>query len=140
MKYYSDNYATIEWNPELKCVKTTLTGIPRHSHHFRMIQRKRIEFISLLKDRFSDFTILTDSRKAGPLIPEDVNFFKTKILPRLASLGVTRVAVLEPESIFSKLVIRDMIEGATKVKLALFSSEEMAKDWLSRPTEVEVAA
>jgi hypothetical protein len=136
MKYYSDSYATIEWSQELRCVKTTLTGIPRHSHHFRQIQRKRIEFISLLKDRFTDFHILTDSRKAGPLIPEDVNFFKTKIIPRLASLGVTRVAVVEPESIFSKMVVRDMIDGATKVRLALFSTEEMAKDWLLQATEV----
>lgn len=140
MKYYSDNYASIEWDADLKCIKTTITGIPRHSHHFRLIQRKRIEFISLLKERFGDFNLLTDSRKAGPLIPEDVSFFKSKIVPRLASLGVTRMAVLEPESIFSRLVVRDMVEGSTKVKLQVFSDENQAKDWLLSARPIEAVA
>jgi hypothetical protein len=130
MKYYSDNYATIEWDATAQCIRTTLTGIPRHSHHFRLIQRKRLEFISLLRDRFQDFCILTDSRKAGPLIPDDIAFFRTKVVPRMATLGVKKMAVLEPESIFSKLVIREMMEGSNHIHLAMFGTEEAAKNWL----------
>lgn len=135
MKYYSDTYATIEWEADAKLVKTTLIGIPRHSHHFRLIQRKRIEFISLLKDRTPSLSILTDSRKAGPLIPDDINFFRTKVVPRLASLGVRKVAVLEPESIFSKMVIRDMMEVNGTLEVALFCSEAEAKAWLQKTEE-----
>ncbi|MFZ5972373.1 MAG: hypothetical protein ACOYXA_12345 [Bacteroidota bacterium] len=135
MKYYSDNYATIEWDAAAQCIKTTLAGIPRHSHHFRLIQRKRLEFISLLRDRFQDLYILTDSRKAGPLIPEDISFFRNKVVPRLAQLGVRKMAVIEPEGFFSRLVVREMMEGAEKVKLALFHSEEEAKNWLLHRAE-----
>lgn len=137
MKYYSDSYATIEWDQAAKCIRTTLTGIPRHSHHFRLVQRKRLEFVSLLKDRVSEVTLLTDSRKAGPLIPDDITFFRTKVVPRFASLGIRKVAVIEPESIFSKLVIRDMMEGARIVKLALFGCEEDARVWLQKTPEPE---
>lgn len=139
MKYYSDSYATIEWNSELKFIKTTLTGIPRHSHHFRLIQRKRIEFINMMKDRFPSLSILTDSRKAGPLIPDDISFFKTKVAPRLTALGVRKFAVVEPESIFSRLVVRDMMAIEGQLKLAVFCCEEEARGWLAEPLEEVVA-
>lgn len=138
MKYYSDSYATIEWDAEFKFIKTTLTGIPRHSHHFRLIQRKRIEFINLLKDRFPSLSILTDSRRAGPLIPDDISFFKNKVAPRLAALGVKKFAVVEPESVFSRLVVRDMMAVEGRLKLALFCCEEEARGWLSEPAEEAV--
>jgi hypothetical protein len=79
--------------------------------------------------------LLTDSRKAGPLIPDDIAFFRTKVVPRFASLGIRKVAVIEPESIFSKLVIRDMMEGARTVELLLFGCEEEALEWLQKTPE-----
>jgi hypothetical protein len=43
--------------------------------------------------------------------------------------------VIEPESIFSKLVIRDMMEGARTVELLLFGCEEEALEWLQKTPE-----
>lgn len=129
MTYYSDNYATIELDEAIPCIKTTFSGIPRHSDHYRAVQRKRIELIRTQKNK--PIQLLTDSRKGGLIIPSDIEFFKQRVLPALAKEGVRYFAVVKPEGLIAKMVFEEMVINPPDGMItAAFSSEEEAKAWL----------
>lgn len=43
--YYKDDYATIELDDSIPCVKLKLDGLPRYSEHYQLVQKKRLELI-----------------------------------------------------------------------------------------------
>ena len=43
--FYKDEYATLELDDSIPCVKLILDGIPRHSEHYQFVQQKRLELI-----------------------------------------------------------------------------------------------
>jgi hypothetical protein len=132
--FYKDEYATIELDDSIPCIRLTLTGIPRYSEHYQLIQARRLELMHLEIRNYPKLHMLTDSRTAGPVLDDDVNYFKTNILPEMEKAGIRFLAVVMPSNKFTQLTIRDMTEDARLVKVRFFESMREARHWLRKMT------
>ncbi len=128
--YYEDTYAKIEFDPMIRAVKLTLDGVPRYSEHYQFVQRKRVELVKREAKRFGRVNLLTDSSTAGPVLDEDVTFFKQQILPDLEKAGVRFLAIVMPESKFTQHTIREMTERSRSISVKYFDSMREARSWL----------
>ena len=79
--FYKDDYATIDLDESIPCVRIIATGVPRYSEHYRFVQAKRLELIYREIQNYSQLHMLTDSRNAGPVLNEDVQHFRTSVIP-----------------------------------------------------------
>jgi len=43
--FFKDEYATVELDDTIPCVKLTLNGIPRYSEHYQFVQTKRLQLM-----------------------------------------------------------------------------------------------
>lgn len=132
--FYKDDYATIELDDSIPCIRLTLEGIPRHSEHYQLIQTKRLELMHREIRNYPKLHMLTDSRTAGPVLDDDVNHFKTKVLPEMEKAGIRFLAIVMPSNKFTQLTIRDMTEDARQVKVRFFDSMREARYWLRKMT------
>ena len=132
--FYKDEYATIELDDSIPCIKMTLDGVPRHSEHYQFVQQKRIELIQQEVGNYPKLHMLTDSRTAGPVLDEDVTYFKTYVMPEMEKRGIRCLAVVMPSSKFTRLAIREMEEGAEIMKVRNFESIREARSWLRKMT------
>jgi hypothetical protein len=132
--FYRDEYATLEVDDSIPCVKLTLTGIPRYSEHYQFVQQKRLELIRQEIRNFPKLHMLTDSRTAGPVLDEDINYFKAHVMPEMERLGIRYLAVVMPASKFTRLSIKEMEEGAEVIKARNFESIREARAWLRKMT------
>jgi hypothetical protein len=128
--FYEDNYAKIEFDQSIPCIKLTLDGVPRYSEHYQMVQRKRVELLKRESKKFGRINLLTDSSTAGLVLDEDVNFFKHEILPEIEKAGVRFLAIVMPESKFTQLTIREMTERTELITVKYFDSMREARVWL----------
>lgn len=128
--FYEDTYAKVEFDPSIPCIKLTLDGVPRYSEHYQMVQRKRIELLNREAKKFGRINLLTDSSTAGPVLDEDVSFFKQQILPEMEKAGVRFLAIVMPESKFTQLTIREMTERSQLITVKYFDSMREARVWL----------
>jgi hypothetical protein len=128
--FYEDSYAKIEFDESIPCIKLTLDGVPRYSEHYQLVQRKRIELLKQEAKKFSRISMLTDSSTAGPVLDEDVSFFKHQILPDMEKAGVRFLAIVMPESKFTQLTIREMTERTRSITVKYFDSMREARTWL----------
>jgi hypothetical protein len=128
--YYQDEYATIELDASVPCIQITLNGIPRFSEHYQLVQQKRLELMRREKANFPKLQMLTDSRTAGPVLDEDVHFFKENVMPAIEAAGIHYLAIVMPSNKFTQLTIREMTEGSGKVYVRYFDVLEEAKQWL----------
>lgn len=53
--FFEDDYATIELDDAVPCVKTTLRGVPRSSEHYQEVQKKRLELMRREINHFRRF-------------------------------------------------------------------------------------
>ncbi len=74
--FYQDEYATIELDDSIPCVKLTLDGVPRLSEHYELVQKKEIGTHASGDSQLPKLHMLTDSRTAGPVLEGDVAHFK----------------------------------------------------------------
>lgn len=128
--YYQDEYATIELDASIPCIQVTLNGIPRFSEHYQLVQQKRLELMRREQPNFPKLQMLTDSRTAGPVLDEDVHFFKENVMPAMEAAGIHHLAIVMPSNKFTQLTIREMTEGSEKVYVRYFDELEEAKQWL----------
>lgn len=128
--FYEDTYAKIEFDASIPCIKLTLDGVPRYSEHYQLVQRKRIELLNREARKYGRINMLTDSSTAGPVLDEDVNFFKSQILPEMEKAGVRFLAIVMPESKFTQLTIREMTERSRSITVKYFDSMREARVWL----------
>lgn len=128
--YFEDSYAKLEFDPLIRCVKLTLDGVPRYSEHYQFVQRKRLELLHRESKKFGQINLLTDSSTAGPVLDEDVSFFKNQILPEMEKAGVRFLAIVMPESKFTQLAIREMTERSRSITVKYFDSMREARAWL----------
>ena len=128
--YYQDEYAIIELDASIPCIQVTLNGIPRFSEHYQLVQQKRLELMHREKNNFPKLQMLTDSRTAGPVLDEDVHFFKENVMPAMEAAGIRYLAIVMPSNKFTQLTIREMTEGSAKVYVRYFEVLEEAKQWL----------
>jgi hypothetical protein len=132
--FYKDEYATLELDDSIPCIKLVLSGIPRYSEHYQFVQQKRLELIRKEVGNYPKLHMLTDSRTAGPVLEEDVDYFKMNILPAMEKLGIRYLAVVMPSSKFTRLSIKEMEEGAQVMKIRNFESIREARSWLRKMT------
>src|SRR5690349_7500787 len=79
--FYKDDYATIELDDSIPCIRLTLDGVPRYSEHYNHVQSKRLELMRLEVKNYPKLHMLTDSRTAGPVLDDDVSHFKNFVMP-----------------------------------------------------------
>jgi len=134
--FFKDEYATLELDDSIPCIKLTLEGLPRYSEHYQFVQQKRIELIKQEIRNYPKLHMLTDSRMAGPVLDEDVNYFKQHVMPEMEKIGIRYLAVVMPASKFTRLAIKEMEEGAAVMKVRNFESIREARSWLRKMTSL----
>lgn len=134
--YYKDEYATLELDDSVPCIRLTLEGTPRYSEHYQFVQQKRLALIRQEIGNYPKLHMLTDSRTAGPVLDEDVSYFKTYVMPEMEKLGIRYLAVVMPSSKFTRLAIKEMEHGAAVMKVKNFESMREARSWLKKMTSL----
>ena len=132
--FFKDEYATIELDETIPCVKLTLDGIPRYSEHYQFVQARRLQLMHEQVRNYPKLHMLTDSRTAGPVLDEDVEFFKTKVMTEMEKAGVRYLAIVMPKSKFTQLTIKEMTEHTSVMKVQYFESMREARYWLRKMT------
>jgi hypothetical protein len=132
--FFKDEYATIVLDDSIPCVKLTLNGVPRHSEHYHFIQSKRLELVNQEVRNYPKLHLLTDSRTAGPVLDEDVEHFKTYVLPAMERAGIRCLAIVMPSSKFTQLTIKEMTQHARVMSIRYFDSMREARLWLRKMT------
>jgi hypothetical protein len=132
--FYKDDYATIELDESIPCVRMTLNGLPRYSEHYHLVQAKRLELMNREIKNYPRLHMLTDSRTAGPVLDEDVAHFKMFILPAMERAGIRCLAIVMPENKFTQLTIKEMTESASLIQIKYFEAVRDAKLWLRKMT------
>jgi hypothetical protein len=132
--YFKDDYATIEFDDSIPCIKLTLNGIPKSSEHYAEVQTRRLELMQQEVKNYPKVHMLTDSRTAGPVLEEDVSFFRDCVMPAMEKAGVKCLAIVMPKNKFTQLTIRDMTQNARAVTVRYFDSMREARNWLRKMT------
>lgn len=132
--YYKDEYATIELDDSIPCIKLTLEGLPRYSEHYHYVQAKRLELMRYEIKNYPKLHMLTDSRTAGPVLDEDVAHFKNSVMPEMEKAGVRYLAIVMPSNKFTQLTIKEMTQDAEVMKVQYFGSIRDARHWLRKMT------
>jgi hypothetical protein len=132
--FYKDDYATIELDDSIPCIRLTLDGVPRYSEHYHLIQAKRMELMRQEVKNYPKLHMLTDSRTAGPVLDEDVDYFKNSVLPEIEKAGIRFLAIVMPSSKFTQLTIREMTQQTRVLTVKYFESMREARLWLRKMT------
>ena len=132
--FFKDEYATIELDESIPCIKLTLNGIPRYSEHYHFVQAKRLELMYEQIKNYPKLHMLTDSRTAGPVLDEDVAHFKTNVMPEMEKAGVRYLAIVMPKNKFTQLTIKEMTDNTEIMKVQYFESVREARHWLRKMT------
>ncbi len=134
--FYKDEYATLELDDSIPCIRLTLEGIPRYSEHYQFVQQKRLQLIRQEIVNYPKLHMLTDSRTAGPVLDEDVEYFKSQVMPAMEKIGIRYLAVVMPSSKFTRLAIKEMVEEVEVMKVRNFESMREARSWLRKMTSL----
>ena len=132
--FYKDEYATIELDDSIPCIHVTLDGIPRYSEHYNQVQQKRLELMRQEVKNYPKLHMLTDSRTAGPVLDDDVNYFKMFVMPEMEKAGVRYLAIVMPSNKFTQITIRDMTQETKHMTVKYFDSMREARHWLRKMT------
>jgi hypothetical protein len=132
--FYKDEYATIELDDSIPCIKLTLEGLPRYSEHYQYVQAKRLELMRSEVKNYPKLHMLTDSRSAGPVLDEDVVYFKNHVMAEMERSGIRFLAIVLPSNKFTQLTIKEMTEDAELMQVRGFESVREARLWLRKMT------
>ena len=132
--FFEDDYAVIEFDDTIPCVKLTLKGVPRSSEHYQQVQKKRLELMAQEIGNYPKLHMLTDSSTAGPVLDEDINYFRDVVMPAMEKAGVRYLAIVVPTNKFTQLTIREMTQEVDVMKVRYFDALRDAKQWLRRMT------
>jgi hypothetical protein len=128
--YYQDDYATLELDESVPCVKLRLDGMPRFSEHYHLVQTRRLELMREGMKRHKLLHMLTDSRAAGPVLEEDVQYFREKVMPEMEKAGVRFLAIVMPSNVFTRMTIQEMTSSPNLITVRYFESMREAREWL----------
>ncbi len=78
--------------------------------------------------------MLTDSRTAGPVLDEDVRYFRTNVMPAMERAGIRFLAIVMPTSKFTRMTIREMTEDSRLMTVQYFDTMREARHWLRKMT------
>ncbi len=128
--YYQDQYATLELDDSVPCVKLRLEGVPRFSEHYQQVQTKRLELMREGLKRHRLLHMLTDSRSAGPVLDDDVRYFREVVRPEMEKAGVRFLAIVMPTNVFTRMTIKEMLDDSSLISVRYFDSIREAREWL----------
>ena len=128
MVHKQDPFITIHWDEEISAVNMEWTKFSI-SVRFR---RALNEGLDLLVAKGSH-RWLADLRGLGPVGPEDQTWSNEDWFPRGIAGGITRMALVVPISILSKMSVDTIMQKVDETNLAVhyFDSVEEARQWLS---------
>jgi hypothetical protein len=129
-KLYEDQYANISIIDAIPCIRVRLHGVPQSSDHFQFVQNKLVECIQAGLRNFTQLHLLTDHTKAGVVLDEDMNYYKTVVVPAMEKAGVRYHAIVLPESLLVRLMIDEATVSTRKTKVEYFHSVRSASKWL----------
>jgi hypothetical protein len=132
--YYHDDYATVELDDSIPCVKLTLRGVPKHSEHYHLVQVKRLELMHQEIKNYPKLHMLTDSSQAGPVLDEDVEYFRMNVMPAMEEAGIRFLAIVMPSNKFTHLTILDMTREMKSIEVRYFDTLRDARQWLKKMT------
>jgi hypothetical protein len=132
--FYQDEYACVELDDSIPCIKLTLTGIPKSSEHYEMVQSKRIELMKREIKNYHKLHMLTDSRTAGPVLDDDVEHFRSVVMPAMEKAGIRFLGIVMPKNKFTQLTIKDMTDITKVMTVKYFESMREARHWLRKMT------
>jgi hypothetical protein len=132
--FFEDEYAVIEFDETIPCVKVTLRGVPRGSDHYQFVQAKRLELMAQEIKNYPKLHMLTDSTTAGPVLDEDITYFRDEVMPAMEKAGIRYLAIVVPTNKFTQLTIKEMTQEADIMKVRYFETLREAKQWLRRMT------
>jgi hypothetical protein len=132
--HFKDEYATIELDDSIPCIKLTLDGVPKSSEHYVLVQAKRLELMNQEIRNYPKLHMLTDSRTAGPVLDEDVEHFKNQVMPAMENAGIRCLAIVMPKGRFTQLTIKDMTDITRVMSVKYFGSVREARHWLRKMT------
>ena len=132
--FFKDEYATIELDDTIPCIRLELNGVPRYSEHYNFVQQKRLELMYREIKNYPKLHMLTDSRNAGPILDEDIEHFRKNVLPEIEKAGVRHLAIVIPRSKFTIHTIKEMTENTKVISVRYFESLREAKIWLRKMT------
>ncbi|MBT1704720.1 hypothetical protein [Chryseosolibacter indicus] len=133
--HYEDDYAKISFMESIPCVKLKLTGIPFCSEHFKIVHLQLLEKINTERPNYFKLHLVTDCSKAGLAANEDIEFYKNTVLPGIINAGVRYHALVMPETVLGRLIIKDMIQPSLTgkpLKMEFFDSSYAAYAWLRK--------
>ncbi len=107
-----------------------LDGLPRFSEHYQLVQSKRLDCMREGMKRHKLLHMLTDSRTAGPVIEEDVSYFRANIMPEMEKAGVRYLAIVMPANVFTRMTIQNMTSNTNMITVRYFDSLREAREWL----------
>lgn len=129
-KFYEDHYASVSFVESIPCVKVKLSGVPHSSDHYQQVQVKMLECIQREVENYCRLHLLTDHTKAGVVLDEDFDFYRSNIIPALEKAGIRYHAVVLPESAFVRLLINQIDLSTKKIKVEYFNTLSGASKWL----------
>lgn len=125
--YYNSEFASVEWNDEVKVAVLTWKKFAYHEF-FREPCQKALELAIAKKAQkwYSDTTLL------GVLKQEDTQWFMDEIVQGMLAHGITKQALIVPQSILSKWSLTKAGEMAEQLGLEtkFFSNKTEALQWL----------
>ena len=78
--------------------------------------------------------LLGDSRQIKVIQQSDQDWVNEDWFPRILAAGLTRMAMVLPNSSLAKMNIDDMVSRvADRLDVAYFATLDEARDWLARP-------
>jgi hypothetical protein len=128
MVYKKYPFITIHWDEEINAVVMEWTKFAVSA----LFRRALNDGLDLLIEKGSH-RWLADLRGLGPVGPEDQKWSNEDWFPRAIAGGVTRMALVAPNSTLSKMSVDTIMERVGEVNLArhYFDSVEDARLWLA---------
>jgi hypothetical protein len=80
--------------------------------------------------------MLTDSQTAGPVLDEDVTYFRTIVLSEMEKAGIRYLAIVIPSNKFTQVTIQEMAAVARTITGKYFEFLKEAKSWLKKMAHV----
>lgn len=135
---YQDSFFTLTVESQIKkCFYLKLGQLPKNSDVLRNGFVSIILIIrQLQKESKFDF-LLMDFQNTKPFISDDCQFMGEKFLPQIVHLGITRLGLLNPKSLFTQYSIEDIIDTFEQAEnsskffdLKIFNSIGEAQIWM----------
>lgn len=130
--FYCDQYASLSVVESVPCLKLKLSGFPQGSDHYRLVQLRLLETIRSQVKNYWRLHLLTDSTDSGLVLEEDIQFYKTNIVPRIEEAGIRYHAIVLPPKFFATWMKDQTICFSHKLKMEYFYKGIDALWWLKR--------